>query len=257
MGTDVGALVALDAFVHLPFGDGDGDAAFFKGAGACGEGAVFHAAEGADGEFVSFLAVHGDEDVVDEGGGLGHHADAAEAAGALEFGLVGFGVRGGFPGFRYGDGDEGADALVDGGVVHVDDFLAFVAVGVDDGVFEVGDGFFDGDDIGEFEEGGLHDHVESSAEAEFLGDGDGVDDVEFDVVVGDGPFHGAGEFGIQFIGGPGGVEEEGAAWLEAGEDVVFVDVGLLRTGYEVGFVDEVGGFDGLTAKAQVGYGDAA
>ena len=95
--------------------------------------------------------------------------------------------------------------MVDGGVVHVDDGLSFVAVGVDDGVFEVGDGFFNGDDASEFEEGGLHDHVEASAEAELLGDGYGVDDVEFDVVVGDGSFHGAREFGVEFGFAPGGV----------------------------------------------------
>ena len=47
------------------------------------------------------------------------------------------------------------------------------------------DGGVDVDDVADLEERGLHDDVDASAQAQFFGDADGVDDIEFEFLVDD------------------------------------------------------------------------
>ena len=76
-------------------------------------------------------------------------------------------------------------AALDGGVVHGDDLLALLAVGLGSGVLHVLDGVVDRDDVGNFEEGGLQNGVDAAAQTDLLADLDTVDGVELDVVLGD------------------------------------------------------------------------
>ena len=89
---------------------------------------------------------------------------------------------------RYVDLDDGRETLVDGFIVHVDDVLAFLTVRRDDRFLQLADGQVQGDDVCQFEEGRLHDHVDAAAESNLLGNTDGVDDIELDVVAGNGAF---------------------------------------------------------------------
>ena len=59
------------------------------------------------------------------------------------------------------------DTSINGAIVHVDDLLAFFAVVLDDGVFQVFNSVFYRDDLSEGKESSLHDHVDTSAEPSF------------------------------------------------------------------------------------------
>ena len=243
MRADVGALVAADALLGVPDRHIDGRAALLVGGAAervRAVGAV--AGELRDRQLVAFLAVHDFLNLSDELRQI-----------ALLLRLV-LSVR---PRSRDFDLVQGLDALVDGAVVHVDDVLTLAAVRRDDSFLEVGDSRLDRDDVREFEERGLHDHVEAAAEAEAFGNRYCVDRVELDLVLRDVALHGCRQVLRQLLVTPDRVEEERAAPLEAGEQVVLVDIGLLRAGDEVGLVDEVRARDWRLAEAQVRHRDAA
>ena len=114
-----------------------------------------------------------------------------------------------------------------------------------------------GNDVRKLEERGLHDHVEAAAEAEALGDIHSVDRVELDFVLGDIALHGCRQVLVEVCIAPDRIEQELAALLEAGQQVVFIDIGLLRAGDEVRLVDEVRARDGLLAEAQMAHRDTA
>ena len=209
--------------------------------------AVLSAGEGAHGEAVPLLGIDGHADIPDEIGDL-----IGKAANELGI-LVGGGPLG-------GDFDllEVLDPCVHCLVVHLKDFFALLAVGMVDGILHVFDGVVEGNDVGELEEGGLHDHVRPVAQPDLLGDVRAVEDVEGDVVVGEVALHPGGEVVLEILKGrPLGVEKEGAALLQPGEDVVEMDVLLLVAGDEIGVIDEVGGLDGLLAEAEMGDCDSA
>ena len=210
---DIGALVAADALLGVPDWHVDGRAALLVGGAAervRAVGAV--AGELRDRQLVAFLAVHDFLDLGDE---------------LRQVALLFRRVLGISPRCRHLDLVQGLDALVDGAVVHVDDVLALAAVRGHDGFLEVGHGRLDRDDVRKFEERGLHDHVEAAAEAEALSNRHSVDRVELDLVLGDVALHGCRQVLREFLVAPDRVEEERAALLEAGEQVVLVDVRLL------------------------------
>ena len=113
------------------------------------------------------------------------------------------------------------------------------------------------DDVGDLEEGGLHDDVDAGAQAELFAQFDGVDHVEFQLLVDDLLLDFFRHLVPDFAVLEGGAEQEGAARLGLAEHVVFLQEGEVVTGDEVGVVDQVGGVDGLFAEAQVRDGDGA
>ena len=100
-----------------------------------------------------------------------------------------------------------------------------------------------GDDVGELEEDRLHDHVDPAAEAHFLRHLHRVDVVELELLARDLALHGRGQMLFHVLQGPVGVEDKGGAVLDALEQVVLGDIGLLVAGDVVGLGDEVGGGD--------------
>ncbi|OPZ60770.1 MAG: hypothetical protein BWY87_00264 [Deltaproteobacteria bacterium ADurb.Bin510] len=240
---DDGALVALDAVVMQPLGYLDGDAALFVGGGAVGEGAVLAALEGRDRQLVALL---GDDRLDDLGDELGH------------VGADGLGVdRQVLPGRVDVHLHQAVLAGIDRGVVHVDDVVALLAVGLLDGVLHVIDRLAVVDDLAQVEEGRLHDRVGAVAQADLGTDLGGVDDVELDVVLGHVTLHAVRQAAGGFLGAPDAVEQEGATLLEAREHVVLVDVGRHRAGHEVGLLDQVGRTDRRLAESQVRNRQAA
>ena len=73
-------------------------------------------------------------------------------------------------------------------------FLALLAVGLLDGVFDLVDGLLARQHAGEGEEAGLHDGVDARAHAGGLGDREGVNDVELELLLDQGFLRRAGEF---------------------------------------------------------------
>ena len=236
VGADEGALAALDAVFGNPFGDVHGYAALFKRGGAERNQPVGF--EGGHGQLIALLS----EDRTHHVGDVFRFVVVAAAAAAgARFGLGS--VRGIGPFGRNLDFGQGGDGVVHGGEVHVDDLVALAAVGLFDGVLQQRHGLIKGNDFGELEEGGLHDHVDAPAEADFHGDLHRVHVVELDVLAGEGALHGSGQFAAEvFDGVPFGVQHEHAAVLDAFEHVVLMDIGGLVAGDVVGgrFFESVG-----------------
>ena len=248
MRADVGAVVALDALGLVPGGNGDGDAALLVSGSAQLPLAVHVRHEGGNRQAVAVHAVDGVENVLDL-------LDQLRLA--LEhFGLVlvhGVGPVGGNVDLLVGGGAE-----VDGLVVHIDDVLTLLQVGVRRGVLHVLDGLLLGHDLGEGEERGLKDGVVALAHADLDGEVDGVDGVELDVIPGDVALGVRLEVMVQLIEIPLAVDHEHAAGLDVVDHLEALDdVAGVVAGDEVGLVDVVGALDGLVAEAQVADGHAA
>ena len=241
VGANQGALAALYAVLGNPFGNLDGDAALFKLGGAGGNHAVGR--EGAHGQLIAFLIQDGLYDVLEVLGGLNHNGLRA-GGGVGPFG-------GNLDFLQAGDGN------VDGIPVLLNDGVALLAVGLLGIRLHVFIGLFVGDDIGQLEEGGLHDGVDAVAHANLSGQLDGVDDIELGVLLSQQLLHGGGQLSIQLALVPLAVEQEGAAVTQGGYHVVGGHISLVVAGDEIGRIDLVGAADGGIAKAQVADGQAA
>ena len=244
MRANEGAGVALDTFFCIPGGNIHGHTTFFIGGGTGGHGAVGIWHEGAHGQGVTGLCVHDVGDVLHKSGSQTVLVRVFELGG--EIGPLGRNLD-----FRV------FSATVYGGVVHVHYILALLAIGLHDGVLHVLDGVLVGDDAGDLEEGALEDGVGTVAKANLCGNLGGVDDEHADVLAADDGFHVVGNVldGLFLV--PEGVEQEGAAFLDALEDIVLLKVGRNVAGHEVRGVHQVRSLDGLLAEAEVRAGVTA
>ena len=241
---DEGAAVALDTLLGVPHRDHHGDAALLEGGGAGRHGAVGVRHEGADREGVAGLGVHDVRDFLDEGGSQTVLVRVLELGGQV--GPLGRDV------------DLGVLATaVDGRVVHVHHVLTLLAIGLHDGVLHVLHGVLVGDDARDLEEGALEDGVRTVAEADFRSDLGRVDDIDLDVLPADDGLRVVRDVldGLFLV--PEAVQQQGAAFLDALQDVILAEVGRDVAGHEVGGVHQVRSLDGLLAEAQVRAGVAA
>ena len=145
------ALVALQALGGVPCGDFHGCAALFKLGGACGPGAVSQTVlhHGGYRQAVALLTVHDIHNIPNEGGLL----------------LLDRGVLSGEPAFRDINRYQFVDAVIDRGVVHVNNGLPLLlVVSLIDGVFHLSHGLIDRDHTGEGEEGGLQNGIGAAAQ---------------------------------------------------------------------------------------------
>ena len=236
-----GAGAAADAGVDVPLGNHDGDAALLVLGGADRDAAL--GVDHGHGQLVAFLGQDRMHELLEVLGGFDLHRNrAGGGVGPLSGNL---------------DLDQAGDGDVDGVPVLLDDLVALLAVGLLGVGLHVLIRLIVGDDVGQLEEGGLHDGVDAVAHANLTGQLDGVDGVELGFLLGQQLLHGCGQLSLQLLGGPGAVEQEGAALLQRGDHVVHGDVRRVVAGDEVGRVDQIGALDRLVAKAQVGHGDAA
>ena len=237
-----GALVALDTFFHIPFRHVDGDAAFFVSGSANREGAVGVTGHDADRQLVAFLPVNRNQNIVDE-----------RIAGLFGFHFV-FGIRPGSGNINF---YNGFDAFVDGRIVHVNHVLAFHAIGCFHGVLQIFHRVGQRNDIRQFEERGLHDHVDAAAQTDGLRNLHRVNDIEINMLLRNVLFHGSRQFLVQFFRRPAAVQQEVAALFQAGHNIIFVNIGLIMNSHIVSVFNQVRFHDGLFAEPQMGYGNAA
>ena len=94
------------------------------------------------------------------------------------------------------------------------------------------------------------------AEAEVPGDGHRVDRIHVQAAPRDLPFLMSGQVRIQFLEGPGRIDEQRAAGFDFLGDVELLHVCRAVAGDEVALFDEVGRADGYIAKAEMALGDA-
>ena len=236
------ALVALNAFFHLPFRNVDGNAAFFVSSGAARESAVLMVFKRAYRQFVAFHAVHRHKNVVDE-----------IIAGFCSC----FGIGSVSPCCGNVNFYNGVNAHVDSGVVHVNNVFALQAVAVFNRFLQVFNSILQRNNVGQFKERRLHNHVNASAEADLLCNFYSVNNIEVNIVFGNIAFNLPGQMFFQFFCAPVAVKKEGAAFFQPCGNVVFINVGLVVYGYKIRSVDKVRSADGLFAETQVRNGNAA
>ena len=248
MRADECAVVALDAGLGVPSGNGDRNAALLVCGGTLAELAVNVIHECGYGQAV---AVHQGDGLHDAGNLL----DQGGIAFQLLFGSVVDRVRpiGGNVHLH-----ECGCAGLDGAVVHVHHVLALLQVGLGCSILHVLDRFFLGHDLGQGEKCRLQDGVGALAHADFAGEVDGVDGVQLNVVFSDVALCLGAQMLGQLFGSPLAVDHQDAAGLYVTDDgEALGDVRRYMAGYEVGLVDVVGAADEGVAEAQVAYGYAA
>ena len=243
-------LVTLDTVLGNPLGNVNSDTALLICSGTLGECTVndVHINEGGYGDLVAALCVYGDLNLVDE------INQELVVALSLVLGELALAVS---PGSRNVYLDDLACALVDSGVVHVDDIVALLGKGLVRHLLHVGDSVLGRNDVCDGEERGLEHGVGLVAQTDLSCHLVSVDDIEVNIVLCDVSLYGCGELLVQLVNCPVAVQQEGAAGNNVLYHVVLVDIGRVVTGNEVSLVDEVGGLDRGLTEAQVGNGNAA
>ena len=147
--------------------------------------------------------------------------------------------------------------LIHSRVVLRDNGLALLAVGLLDGLLDLGDGFVFGQDARDGEEAALHDGVDAHAHAGLLGYIVSVDHKELQLLADDRFLDFLGQGVPDLVLAEGGVQQEGGALRRGIQHVVFLEEAGLVAGDEVGLLDEVGGTDRAGPEAEMADRDGA
>ena len=241
MRADKGALVTLGTAVRLPDRHLQRDAALLPGGGAGGKGAVFHSGEGAHRQQVATLAVHGLQDIADEV----RHQGARLRCRRLEGRPVG--------GYRHPV--QRRHPQLDSPLVHLNDARPFAAIAFLHRLLEIVCRRLRIDNRRQLKERRLHQHVKAPTEAQLAGNVHRIKGIKVDLFLRQIAPDADRQVLLQLCLGPAAVEQKGASWLQPLQQVVAVDIGLLRAGDKIGPVDQVGRGDRPVAKAQVRNGD--
>ncbi len=106
--------------------------------------------------------------------------------------------------------------------------------------FHVAFGFFVRDNLSQLEEGSLHDGVDACTHADFCSQADGIDVVEAGFPFGELLLHVLGQTFFHFLGCPGAVEEESAAFLQGINHIIGCYIRRIMAGNEVCKVNLIG-----------------
>ena len=241
--------VTLDTIFCVPYGNVNGNAAFFVCSSALRILTVGHILERGYGEGIALHLCYGDNDVVNEVNELGTLAGYSSGSSVVTSGL---------PGFGNVNLNDRVYTGVDSLVVHFNDSFALLEVGFLSHVLHVVNSFFDGHDVSKLEECGLKDGVGSLTHTDFTSLVDRVYDIEVDVVVSDVALYFCREDGIEFFHRPLAVEKEGTTGFNIVYDLIALEhVRRCVASNEVCLGDVVGGLDGRIAEAEVRNGYTA
>ncbi len=238
-------LVALDAFINLPFRHIDRNAPLLIGSGAGGEGAVFHMGfrKGANRQIIAFQPGHGSLNVPDV------------------FRLVRVLLRCFFanicPHFGYIDLFQCVDTLVHSFIVHVHNLLAFSAIIGHNGLFQVFYRVIQRNNLCQLEESRLHYHIDTVAQTDFGSDLYGINHVEVQILLSNGLLYRCGKLFLQLTFRPGTVQDKDAALLDPCQDIGLIQERLVVAGDIICSRYQIGRFNRLLAEPQMGYRGAA
>ncbi|OPY91439.1 MAG: hypothetical protein A4E72_00130 [Syntrophus sp. PtaU1.Bin208] len=240
VGANKGTLVALDAVFGDPFRHIDGHPAFFILGGRRRENAVGR--QGAYRHLIALLEDHRGHDLGDKFGD--------------NLMLIGR-TAGLSPRFRHIDDLDRVQGLIHGADVHVDDLGTFFTIRFLDGILEEIDRLIRRNDVRDLEEGGLHDHVDPSAETDLFRDADCINVVKFQMPFRNDPSQSDRNLPFHFLDRPGRVQKKNTAVDNAVQKVELVDVGRDMTGDKIGVFDEIMRKDPIRRKTDVRNGHAA
>ena len=152
------------------------------------------------------------------------------------------------------DLDNVFDSNINSVIVHLDNFIAFLAKGLFDCVLDGCDCLFLGKDAGNKEEGSLHDHVDTTAKPYSLSKLDGINNIELDLFINNLALYKRRKMFPYLCFAEVCGQQKGAAFLKIGKHVILVKEGEVMAGNEAGFVDQVGSDNLVLAKAQMADG---
>ena len=241
MGANKGALVALQALGGVPAGQCAGNSTFIVLGGSQWIGAVLVGQERGHGQIVAPLTVTGNHNLLHHIGQILIHR---VVIGGLRPDLGNLYLHG------------AVDAGVHSGQIHADDLLTLLGIGLSSSLLHIADGLLHRHDIGQFEECGLQNQIGVVAEAQLPGYPVGVHGVKLYPVISNILFHIAGQVPLQFLAGPGSVQQESTAVLDLVDHIIAGNVRLGVACQEVRSLDEIGGTDRAFAETQVAFGDA-
>ena len=169
MRADEGTLVAANTFFGIPTRHEHSYATFFFCAGTSRPSAIFHTVICTDWQVVAFQGIDRNREFAEE-------FRVLRKINRFVLCISPFG--------RYIDLHNILQAFINCRIIHIDDFLAFLAIRFDDRFFQFINSQVYRNDFGQFEESRLHNHVDTAAETDLLGNTYGIDDVELYVIAG-------------------------------------------------------------------------
>ena len=148
--------------------------------------------------------------------------------------------------------DKCGNACIDCLVVHVNDILTFLEVGLGCSVLHMLNSLFDRHNLCQSKESSLKDRIGTLAHADLFSKVDSVYSIELDVVLCDILLCFSVEVLIQIFCAPLAVDEEYAAGLNILHHLVaFEDIRRVMAGNKVSLIDIIGALDRLVTKTQV------
>ena len=242
MRADKGALVTLDTGVHLPFRYVDSDAAFFVSSSAAREGAVCIISEGTYRQLVTLELVHRYEQLVNKFvAGCSFSSSVASLS----------------PACRNFNSYDSIDALVDSSIVHVDNVLALLAIGMLNSILQVFNSICQRNNISQLEECRLHNHIDAAAQTNFLSNLYSINDVEFNIVLCNIAFELTRQLSVELFRLPVAVQQEGAAFFQTSGYIIFMNIGLIVYSHEISSINQIRCHNRGMTETQMGNGYAA
>ncbi len=239
---DKGALIALDTFCHIPLRQMYSYAAFFVSAGAQRERAIRVIDKGADRKIFAFLFIHRNQ----------HFFYEYRQIQNLFFRI--FCIQ---PACRNLNLLNCVDTFINSFPVHLDDLLTFFLICLFDTFFQVFDCVIYRNNLGQFEKGSLHNHVDSAAKTDGFTNFPCVDGIEVDFFLCQCALYACRQMFVHFLRCPQTVEQEGAALLQILQHVVLSQICLVMTGNEIRSVNAVSRLNRIFTKTQMRNGYAA
>ena len=244
MRADHRAEVALDAVFRNPGRNVNCNAALLVSSGALRGGAVCILFKGGNRQILTVEGVNRDNHVVY----IVHELRTVAGCNVLR-GIV----HSVLPGSRNINLHVAVSAAFNSVMVHLNDGVTLLGVGLRSRILHVADCVFLRDDLRDGEECGLENRIDSGAKADLLTDLEAVDRVEVDIVISNVFLNLAWELLVKLFRRPLAVQQEAAALLQVFDHVIGAEVSRVVTCNKVSLGDVIGGFDRRMTETQVGH----
>ena len=233
--TNQDALAALNAQIHIPYGDFLGDITLLPQRGTRGEGTIDR--HGTDRERITIPGDDGPQNIANEFRCTRRNRrQHVEGCGYL---------------VRYFDFVKMRERLIDRGVVLLHDGFATLSVGIRNCFFDGGDGCVAGQHTANRKETSLHDGVDACAHTGRTSHGVSVNHKKAQLLFDDGFLHLAGNVLPDFGGTKWRVQQERGTRLRGGQNIDTIQELKLVASHEVRFANQIGGANRVRAKAQM------
>ena len=237
MRTNIRTLVTLNTFLAVPYRYIDCDSTFFIFRCTIWHSSIRKICKTADWNIVAFHGVNRDLDLTDPLRQIFIH-----------FALRYFNIR---PCLRNFNFFNQLNSFVYGCVIHIYDLFAFSSVGFEDRTFHVFHCFINRNDSCDLEECGLKNRVCSASKSKLLCDCYRIDNIKMDLLLGCCFLKCRCEVFVQFFTLPVTGDQNISTFFYICENVIFIQVGFVMTGYKIRMIYKVCGFNRLFSESQV------